>query len=51
MFNYSAYSCTHYSLWSNNQAKDNLFTLGAQLVCVIKLLIPAPITFCGVILT
>ena len=51
MFNYSAFSCTYYSLWSNNQVKDNLFRLGAQLIYLIKLLIPAPITFCGVIST
>ena len=39
MFNYFAFSCTYNSLWSNNQVKDNLFRLGAQLIYLIKLLI------------
>ena len=39
MFNYFAFSCTCYSLWSNNLVKDNLFRLGAQLIYLIKLLI------------
>ena len=39
-------------LSSYNQATDNsLFRLRAQLICLMMLLIPAPITFCGVIFT
>ena len=36
---------------SLKQATENLFKLGALLICSFKLLIPAPITFCALIYT
>ena len=54
VLNQAAYSCTHHFLWSyldHNQSTENLFRLGAQLICLMVLLIPAPITFCRVIFT